>query len=218
MKTELFLLVGMLAMLPIALLFNRFYKLTVAQLSLFIILLTLTGLVGGAVMYFIENGSLGGFSFYGAIFLAPVQMYFLAKCFHISPVAVVDLCAPIGCIMLAIQKANCLRTGCCAGRIIARSATGSPIRFPSQILEGSAALIICLFLYWLVSTQKHRGRILPCFLILYGFSRFGLNLMRDTVPALFGLAVGNIWSIVSIVSGVILLICINIKQSHTKTK
>jgi len=212
----LILLFGTLAMLPIMLIFNRFYRVPFLKLLICTVMLTITGLIGGAIMYFIENGNFGGFSFYGAIFLAPLQMYFIAKLINASPSAIVDLCAPVGCIMLAVQKINCLRVGCCQGKIIAQSITGQPIRFPSQIIECAAALLISLLLYLLVSSEKFKGKILFFFLIFYGIVRFFLNLMRDTTPALFGLAVGNIWSIVSVIVGIVGLTILRFNGNHTK--
>ena len=212
----LILLFGTAAMIPIMLIFNRFYRVPFLKLLICTVMLTITGLIGGAIMYFIENSNFGGFSFYGAIFLAPLQMYFIAKLINASPSAIVDLCAPVGCIMLAVQKTNCLRVGCCQGKIIAQSIAGQPIRFPSQIIECAAALLISLFLYLLVSSEKFKGKILFFFLIFYGIIRFFLNLMRDTTPALFGLAVGNIWSIVSVIVGIVGLTILRFNGNHTK--
>ena len=116
-----------------------------------------------------------------------------------------DLHTPALCIMLAVQKANCLRLGCCNGKIFAYASNGDPIRFPSQIVELAFALLLCLFLFYLLDQEKNRGKLLPWFMVLYGVTRFGLNLMRETSPVLWGMAIGNIWSIVSVIIGLIML-------------
>ena len=96
--------------------------------------------------------------------------------------------------------------------------TGEPVRFPCQIIECAAALVICIFLYWLISEGKNRGKILPWFLVIYGAVRFGLNLLRETTPFLWGLAAGNVWSIVSVLIGITMFIVLNMSKRATSCK
>ena len=206
MRRLIVLVLGTLATVPILFLCNKFYKLTRPKLLAMLVTMAVSGVLGCKLMYFVENGSFAGQSFFGAVLLAPWLVCLGAKALKVPMADALDLYAPPACIMLAVQKANCTLTGCCIGRIILYAENGDPIRFPSQILEGAAALLICIYLYWLISEGKHRGRILPVFYLTYGVSRFILNLTRDTDPYLWDLAIGNIWSIIAAVIGLLWLI------------
>jgi len=199
-------------MTVVMLLCNRYYHVPFIKLLLSAIMLTITGMLGGCLMYFIENGAWGNMSFYGAILFAPPMMYIVAKVIRADAIAILDMVAPTGCIFLAAQKINCLNAGCCAGIVLGHGQNGSIVRFPVQIVECAVALLICIFLYWLISNGKNRGKILPWFLVIYGTTRFGLNLLRETTPFLWGLAAGNVWSIVSVVLGVAMFVVIRIRK------
>lgn len=206
------IILGTVAMTPIMLLCNKYYKIPWYFIIISACMLTITGMLGGSLMYFIENGKWGSQSFFGAILFAPPMMYIVAKILHISTSAVVDMCAPTGCIFLAVQKIQCLRADCCRGKVVGYNALGEAVRFPSQILECAAALLICIFLFWLIGDEKNHGKILPTFLVLYGISRFLLNLTRETTPFLFGLPAGNVWSLVAIIEGVLIFTYILLRK------
>lgn len=208
-------LLGTIAMTPLMLLCNKYYKVPLHLILLSAMMLTVTGLLGGKLMFFIENGRWGSLSFFGAILFAPPMMYLVSKVIGASSEAILDLCGPTGCIFLAVQKINCLRTECCIGRVLGYTKDGMEVRFPSQILECAAALLIFIFLFWLITKEKYRGKILAYFLIAYGVSRFVLNLGRETVPFLFNLPPGNIWSIVAIIEGIVILILVSSKKKSS---
>jgi len=197
----LVLLIGMLAMAPIMLLVNRYYKIPLWKVLIILVILTALPYFACKLMFYLENRQWDGQSFFGAVLMAPLLAWLTAKIVREPVSAVMDLHAPAVCIMLAVQKVNCMVAGCCRGKIFAYASNGDSIRFPSQIVEGAVALLLCLFLFWLLDKEKHRGKLLPWFMVLYGVSRFGLNLMRETTPVLWGMAIGNIWSIVSVFIG-----------------
>jgi len=202
MRLILILLVGMLAMAPIMFLVNRYYKMPRWKIVIILIVLTALPFFACKLMFFIENGRWDGQSFFGAVLLAPLLTWITAKLINEPYGAVMDIHAPAVCIMLAVQKVGCIISGCCGGMIFAYAANGDPIRFPSQIVECAAALFLCLALFWMLDKEKNRGLLLPWFMVLYGVSRFVLNLLRETTPVFLGMAIGNIWSIVSVVIGV----------------
>lgn len=205
-------ILGTIAMTPIMLLCNRYYKIPWYFIIISACMLTVTGMIGGSIMYFIENGEWGSQSFYGAILFAPPMMYVVAQILGVSPKAITDMCAPTGCIFLAVQKVQCWLTDCCRGKVIGYNALGEAVRFPSQILECAAALLICIFLFWLIGDEKYHGKILASFLVMYGISRFLLNLTRETTPFWFGLPAGNIWSIVAIFEGILIFLFVILRN------
>ena len=126
-----------------------------------------------------------------------------------------DLCGPAECLMLAIMKLMCLSDGCCSGRELFVNAEGIAVYFPSQIVEHINALIIFAVLMVMVFRKKNRGCIYPWYLTLYGATRFVLNFFRlDQAEFFFGMAAGNVWSLVAIVIGIFWL-CICRKKDLT---
>ena len=169
--------------------------------------LVFTGLFGSRIWYFVENGNYGGRSFYGAVFFAPLVFFAVAKLFRIPYLQALDFCAPAGSLTLALVKIQCLRDKCCQGKILYIDENQEYVRFPSQMVEMIAFVIICIILFLLSSRKIMRGKIFPCFLVLYGASRFVLNFFRyiESTYA-FGLSAGSFWSLISFCIGMFWLI------------
>jgi phosphatidylglycerol---prolipoprotein diacylglyceryl transferase len=94
---------------------------------------------------------------------------------------------------------------------------------PTELYESAGAALICLILYlfWrrnqkAFDSQNNRkhfinpGSVFSMALILYGFLRFGMELLRDDNPFEFdGLTVSQNISIVMIVSGIVLMVVLD---------
>lgn len=168
--------------------------------------LMLTGMFGMFIMYFIETGRLGGGSFFGAVFSVPLFMYPLAKILKIGYGDIMDICAPAGCIILSILKFKCYLDGCCYGKLFMTNAWA--FRFPSQIVECVVALAIAVAMILIIVKGKHRTMAYPMLLVIYGITRFGLQLLRQTHGWLGPIPSANVWSILAITLGCIALIII----------
>ncbi|MBR4768655.1 MAG: prolipoprotein diacylglyceryl transferase, partial [Lachnospiraceae bacterium] len=187
------------------------------KLAISAILLTVSGALGAVLLYYVENGKFGGISFYGSLFVIPVLFLLVALVLKIPYPDLMDLCAPCVSLMLAINKVNCIWSGCCKGIVLMVHSDGSAVRFPSQIVELLVALAITGLLLWLMSKVNYRKLLYPVFLVVYGVTRFGLNWLRETSPFLFGLPAGHIWSIVSVLIGAIwILIAVAVRKKHGK--
>lgn len=196
----IFLLIGALFMFLCMWFASRFYeKIPVWKLLISAALLTAIGLLGAHIMALIESGNWNGRSFFGAVFLAPMLMFPVAMILRIPYTIMMDLCAPAECIMLALLKVKCNIDGCCAGKLFLTN--GELHRFPSQKVECAMAIILMVVLLLLIRSKKQTGKIYPWYLILYGVTRFILNLFRETTPWIGPLAAGNFWSIVAIIIG-----------------
>ena len=163
--------------------------------------LTVCGTFGAYLLYFIENMKWGGISFYGSLFVIPVLFIPFSFLIKEKYGELLDYCAPSVCIMLAINKINCLRTGCCKGMALHTFEDGSVRRFPSQLVELIVAIVIAVILMVFIKKGKFSRMIYPMFLIIYGVCRFGLNLLRETTPFIWNLPAGNFWSLISILIG-----------------
>lgn len=181
------------------------------------ILLTVAGTVGAYTMFFVENHWIGGTSFYGAVFLVPVLFLPLAKLLRMPYGTLMDLCGPAECVMLAIMKVQCLIGGCCGGREC--SVAGVVFRFPSQIAELTNALVIMVVLMLLARKKNLRGFLYPCYMLLYGLTRFVLNFFRgDTSQFALGLTAGSFWSVCSVIIAVITLVWMIGKRKFKESK
>lgn len=163
------------------------------------VILTGIGVLGAKTMAFIETGDWSGRSFFGAVFLVPVVMFIVAKLGHMEYGHVIDICAPAGCAMQALLKVKCKIDGCCFGRFVKIGNT--QMRFPSQIVECIAAILLMLILYFIIYSRRWKGMVYAWYMVLYGIIRFILNLYRETKPWIGPLPQGNFWSIISLLCG-----------------
>lgn len=178
------------------------------------VLLTVCGALGTFVMYFVENGIWGGLSFYGAVFLVPVLFLPVTWCMRLPYNKTMDLCAVGECIMLALMKVHCLISGCCKGRLLWTTAEGADIIFPSREAELVVALLIFLVLFLWARKEKMVGTLYGWFLILYGSTRFVLNIFRQAwVEKTMLLPIGNIWSIVAVVIGLVWILLLQRRKA-----
>ena len=201
-KLFIFLVIGTIAMgVPILGVCGK-YQIARWKGLIATLILTIVGTLGTFLMYWIENGRWGDLSFYGAVFLVPVAFLAISPLLRISYGAVTDLCAIGECIMLALMKVHCMLGGCCLGRELFVLHDGSVIRFPSRTFELLVALVLfCVFLLWVVKSQNCK-EFYAWFFVLYGSTRFVLNIFREAwVTKEMLLPIGNIWSIVSVIIG-----------------
>lgn len=215
-KFLFFLLIGNILMMAVVLFCRRWYSYAIWKLLCIIILLTIDGIIGVKLLYYIERGTWGGMSYFGGVFLCPV-IFALAKPLLRMPYGdIMDLCAPAGCIVFAVMKLNCYLDGCCYGRILTEVA-GVQIRFPSQFAEAACSFVLMILLLLLMRNGKHRGKIHPLYLIAYGGSRFLLSLFRDEPSVMLGITIRGIWALLSIAIGIIWLLALK-KMSVRKTE
>lgn len=183
------------------------YRIAVVKRFLIAVILAVAGTLGTMLLFRIENGGFGGTSFYGAVFFVPVFLFPVAYLLKMRFGELMDLCAPAECAMLVIMKIQCLLSDCCGGVEIAWN--GSRFVFPSQMAELLTAVVICIVLLRMSLKEKNRGSIFPAYMVIYGVTRFVLNIFRKTgiVPHLH-MPYGNFWSLVSIAIGVIWLVIV----------
>ncbi|MBO5159530.1 MAG: prolipoprotein diacylglyceryl transferase [Lachnospiraceae bacterium] len=199
-----FLAVGTVLMLIAMMYLKKDYHITGWKIVLASVMLTLSGLSGTKILFWIENGRWDGVSFFGAIFFVPILMSFVSMMLKIPVGNMLDLCAPAECVMLALMKVSCFYFGCCRGRVIFET-EAAVIRFPSQIVEFVVILFIFYFLVKQIRQQQYKNQIYARYMIIYGVTRFVLNLLRDTEPFVWILPAGNLWSLVSMAAGCIWL-------------
>ena len=175
------------------------------------------GLLGTYIMHFIENGSWGGRSFFGALLFFPVLLFPIALLCRVSLLDLLDYATPPGLLLLAFYKYNCYTDGCCAGRTLWFTEEGVPVHFPSQLAEMGVAIVLALCLFLVERKSKFRHKIYPICIVIYGATRFILNHLRWEQQAfLLGLTAGAFWSLVAVLIGVVWLAIARKKQERSE--
>ena len=208
------LAIGTVLMFGVILLCRRKYRFPIWKTAVATGLLTIVGTLSVKIMFFVENGTWVGLSFFGAVFLVPLWFLPIARMLRLPYRELLDVTAPAICIMLALMKVECLLSGCCRGRVLYETAAGEIVRFPSQVAEFCNALLLLGVLILLIFRGRQEGRIYPWFMVIYGGTRFGLNLFRETKPYVWRLSPGGFWSLVAIVLGIVLLVAFSKKDSR----
>ena len=195
----------------------KWYGIAVWKSIVISVFLILTGLIGARLWYYVENRSFLGRSFYGVIFIAPIVFYPVAKILRIPYGQTMDLCAPAGCLTLAMVKIRCLLDGCCNGMVLYMDENRRYVRFPSQIVEMMAFLFIMVILLVLGRKEKNQTKIFPWFMILYGFSRFFLNFFREElISYVWGLSAGSFWSLIALFIGSTWLCILSLRNRRNR--
>ncbi|MBR2534311.1 MAG: prolipoprotein diacylglyceryl transferase [Erysipelotrichaceae bacterium] len=193
---------------------NKYYKLPKWKIVSFSLGIVPIGYFCGKLMRLVEANTWSGVSFYGAVLFAPILMVLFGLLLKIKPLDMLDMCAPAGCIALVFMKIQCKITGCCYGKILRYEPNGRPVRFPSQIVEMIFGIILLIIIMMIIQSKKEKGYVYAWFLLLYGASRFVLNLFRDTEPFVLNLSAGCFWSIISVIIGGTVLYLKKVKEKR----
>ena len=216
-KLWLFLVIGTVLMTVPIVWIGRVYKQPVWKLLAATILLTVSGTAGTILMAYIEQGVIGGISFYGAVFMVPVAFAIVAFLLWIPYGKLLDLCAIGECVMLALMRVNCLISRCCTGRVLCVLESGKTLRFPNQMVELVVGLLLAsVLIYWVYHKPHRQGSLYAWYMVLYGSIRFALNFMREEWAVWdpskrFPMA--TIWSVVAVAIGIAWIL---LKKNHNR--
>lgn len=204
--------VGVCSMGALMLRRRETYSLTRVQALLFTLLLTVCGLAGTKLLYILENWretvenglTLGGQSFFGAVFLIPVLMALLGRLFSLPPGRSLDACAPCVASMIGFMRMGCFFNGCCGGW---EAAVGSVhFHWPTQAVESLGDFCLLGLLLHMEEQERHPGRRYALFLLGYGVLRFFVEFLRDTEKDWLALGHGQWFALAGCLIGAALLL------------
>lgn len=196
----LMLLIGTCGMFVCAYLRREQFRLSLPLCIGFSLLLTVCGVVGAMVLYFLECGSFGGVSFYGSVILIPLLMPLIGLLFRLKPGQTMDLCGPCVALMIGCLRINCFISGCCGGWM---ACVGDfCFTWPTQMIDSIADFAIMLWLLRTEAKQPHSGKLYPMFMVSYSVMRFFLEFLRDTPKDWLNLSHGQWFALAAITIGV----------------
>lgn len=150
-----------------------------------------------------------GNSYYGTIFSLTIIPYFYARLRRLNIPKTINLIAPLHMLMLFFMKIGCSIAGCCYGITI------NGYQVPIQMIEAIIAFII--FIILLILNKKTQLSIYPILLIVYGTCRFVIEFFRYHDELLLNIiSKGQLWSIVSIILGIIIIIVKKVREKRLK--
>lgn len=208
----LIIALGAIAMLAVMLIRSKSYP-NIAKWKYFFLCLwlTISGVIGTLLLFYIENGYFRGTSFFGAILFVPILML-PALLMKIPYGTLMDITAVSECAMLAVMKLDCIESGCCGGKYLF-SHNNIDFYFPSQIIEMITVILIMFALIRLDKEESNKTKLFPFYMIFYGATRSLLNWFRANQSVfLLELSPGTFWGIVSILIGCMWLLVIRIKN------
>lgn len=211
MSSAIPVIIGMILRIPILLIQGKRLNVKTFKLPILAVVFTLFELFGTMVLYVIENGAIGGMSYYGGILLMPIFAILLSLVFRIKYLDTMDLFATVAGAMV-VMRVQCILTGCCGGKVLF-TYNGTDIRFPNRIIEIVTVLIITIVVLNLGKKEKYQGLLYPIYMISYSIMRFATNWFREGVTSFVGfLPAGNFWALIAIIVSVIWIIFVSKKK------
>lgn len=174
------------------------------QGAAFTLLLTLVGVAGAMLLFYLESGSFGGVSFYGSVFSIPLLMPLLGMLLQLKPGQTMDLCGPCVAIMIACMRINCVLNGCCGGWQVCLG--NLCFSWPTQAMDSIGDFTIMLWLLQLEREHRAKGALYPRFMIAYSVMRFLLEFLRDTPKDWLYLSHGQWFALAAIAAGLLWIV------------
>ena len=150
----------------------------------------------------------GLFSLFGIILISPIFVFVLCKIFKIDYKEFYEVHMITFILGLILLRINCIFNGCCLGK------PNVSINGKYFVREVEIALnTIYLAFYFIFKNKIKKGMSYPIYMIFYGIVRFVIQFYRS-YDGLWGtnIAFGHIWSIVSIVVGIITLVILHFRN------
>lgn len=163
-----------------------------------------------------------GLTFYGGLVLAVIMVLIYCKVQKLSVLSIFDMMAPAAALGYGIARVGCHLSGDgdygipvngTIWEFLGYSYTNGTVPteagvlvHPTSIYEFVFAIIIFAFLWSKRSKYKTPGIIFGFYLILAGFERLFIEIIRINPRIIFGLSQAQIISIVMIIGGIYLLV------------
>jgi phosphatidylglycerol:prolipoprotein diacylglycerol transferase len=182
---------------------KRQFNANADDVTTYVILLVLAGIIGGKVFFYLEDPSFyfryperlvsnfgSGFVFYGSFIFAVPLMLYIYRRFHWPTLKMLDIMAFVACIVHAFGRMGCFFAGCCHGKptdsifgvtFTNPSCSANPLGIPlhpTQLYEVFMLLLILIALHFAKYKIRYHGQLFLLYVFLYAIGRFVLEFFR----------------------------------------
>ena len=192
---DIFFAAGFCAVFIFAMFNGKKYGLTRGKALIFVVLVYTVSVLWMFTQCWIENGfkGWGGNNIVRTFVWVPVAVWLIGKLMNVEWSRGCDFVAPCVPMIQAVSHWGCIFVGCCHGYPVDWGIYNPALEiktFPSQPLEALVALAIVIIIcrYEKNHNYKPNGLAYPLMLMMFGFSRFFLEFLRDNQKIMMGVS------------------------------
>ena len=176
-------------------------------------------------LYWMESGfkNWGGNNIVRIFIWIPVVAYPFCKLMKIDWVSACEFLAPCAAMVQGISHYGCIFRGCCQGYPYAHGIWNPALdinTFPTQPIE--ACVAVAVVIYVLIRQKRLNyapdGLTYPIMLMLFGYSRFLLEFLRDNDKIFFGISNLAIHALIMGLVGTAVYVTVKNRKDRKKTK
>lgn len=191
-------------------LLRRKYGISIPMMIALHILFTATGAFGASFGAVLSGLTWVGKRLHMLIAVDAITLTLLCKLLKKDESHLGDYLAIPVVMVCAAAKVGCTIIGCCHGIVLYENAQGVQVRFPSQIVELSAWILLAIGLFFIEKRGEAKDLLWPLAMIWSGVLRVMVDFMRGSLIErtlkIMGLPAGQFWSLFLTLLGVIYLL------------
>lgn len=210
---DVFFVAGSVVLIAFCLWNAKNYKIPLKKAIPFVLVVYSVSVAWMFFLFWAESGfkNFGGNNIVRIFVWVPVFSWPMCKLLKLDFRTMCDYLAPVICVQHGVSHFGCIFGGCCYGYPFENGIYNHVLQyktFPNQPIEALIAVGIVLYI-WLKEKKndfKVTGEYYPLMLILFGYSRFLLEFLRDNQKLFLGISSLAIHALVMGVVGTIWLI------------
>ncbi len=148
------------------------------------------------------EGTPGGMSLFGTVFLMPAAYYIGARVTKRPVAEVFDIMTVCMVFTLFCARINCLISGCCQGRQISFHSTA---RWPTRESELVFYIVFLIVMIPKVRQGKTKGTLYPVYMVAYGAFRAVNECFRVSTATNSIFHLSHVWAILTLFLGISIL-------------
>ena len=205
------LLLSLSIIIPIPFCWFRRKKYNISLLQLLIIYISFStvGAIGACIGSYMAGGSILSVRLYGLIIFDSITLLLMSIAMKIDIGTMGDFISVPIMVVCFSSKISCIIGGCCYGFIICETQSGDLIKFPSALFEMVLWAIITVWLLILERKGRSKNVMWATMVIWFGILRLFASFFRgnskEFIQIVPGVAAGKLWSIVTLLIGLVYL-------------
>ena len=205
---SLFLLaLAIIIPIPFCLFRRKKYDISILQMIVIYVAFSAIGAVGACIGAYMSGEPIYSVRLYGLIIFDSVLLLLLSCIMKIDIGKMGDFISVPIMVTCFSSKINCYIRGCCTGFVIGETQAGEIIKFPSVLFEMALWALLTVILIVLEKVGNSKNLLWPIMVIWFGVFRFVASCFRESeiIEAIPSISGGKIWSIVTLIVGLIYL-------------